>query len=270
MLSHITLYDNNTAYVEFASYPLSGDEIIFGTPRAIDSEIFTNVWEQWEKTSNPGRINRALSWFSKGLGEEPYIDKFVSYWVSIEALTSILRRQLQQKIRNPDEWDGVKAIFAQLGNSPTFNEVYEARNQLLHGYEDINPDFIKKITSYVPVTRNVAILSISKVLDIKPSAMEQIMALQSLRLLKDFSVETRGTITNLPVNFSDLLQDMPELQGRINYINYALDASGKLNSDINFSQVAHLPSKSVFHAIDGGIRGHDEAGIKGVKSGGYV
>ena len=122
---------------------------------------------------------------------------------------------------------------------------------------------------YVPVSRNVAILSISEVLDLNYSITEQIMVLKPLRLLRTLCVEKKGILINLPQEFSVFLREIPELKSEINYINYVLNKNGKLESHIHCTDTAHLPPKCVFDAKAGGVIGHDEAGIAGAKFSGY-
>jgi hypothetical protein len=264
LLSHVAIHDNDNADVEFYSYPLSGDEVIIGTPRAIDQNIFDQVWQQWDVSQHKGRLNRALTWFAKGLGEEQIIDRFISYWVSIEILRSILRRKLQFKVRDPGEWEGVKTIFALLGNSPTFEDVYDARNQLLHGFEEFTPDFFDKIKNYIDPTRNVALKCIADVLELPNDVSEKLISLKPRRLLKNITTRTSGNLTSIPKDTSEFLKNPPELEVHAFSLNYKLKDSGDIDFDIHLSYKFHSATKMVFNATATGLTGHAEAGIKDV------
>jgi hypothetical protein len=267
LLSHMTIHDNDIANIEFYSYPLSGDEVIIGTPRAIDENIFTQVWRQWDISPHKGRLNRALTWFAKGLGEEQTVDKFISYWVSIEVLAYILRRKLQFKVRSPGEWEGVKTIFTRLGSSSTFKDVYEARNQLLHGFEEFTPDFFDKIKIYITPTRNVALQCIADVLELPDPTSQKLISLNPRRMLSNITTRTSGNITGVPKDTSELLRNPPELEAQINSLSYKLKESGDIDFNIRLSHTFHSPTKMVFNASAAGLTGHAEAGIEDVHFG---
>ena len=268
LLSHFALHDDGTDDAQFFSYLLGGSEMTIGTPRAIDEKLFNEVWERWDVSPNKDRLMRAMSWFQKGLAEDAHVDRFISFWVALEIVKSVLRRQLQQTTRNPNEWDGVRDVYASIGGTPTFAEVYEARQELLHGFKEFSPGFFKKVESYVPAARHAAILGISRALGLTQSSTRKLLSLEPLRLLEEATMEMDGTATGLPHEVGLLMADPPAIVGKLNSVTYTMNPDGKLNFNFNYAQTAHLPANCVFTARKGGVIGHGEAGIEGASSSG--
>ncbi len=270
LLSHMSIHDDNNTDVEFYSYPLSGDEVIIGTPRAIDENTFTQVWQQWEVSPHKGRLNRALIWFAKGLGEEQTIDKFISYWVSIEVLASILRRKLRFTVKDPGEWEAVKRIFSRFSNSPNFDDVYETRNQILHGFEEFTPAFFQKIKTYITPTRNAALQCIADVLELNDTIQQKLLSLKPRRLLRNLTAQVNGNITGVPQDIPELLRNPPELEAHIKSLSYKLKENGDIDFTIQSTYKFNSPTKMVFNASAAGLSGHAEAVITDVHLSNYV
>jgi hypothetical protein len=171
---------------------------------------------------------------------------------------------LQQRVRDPGEWDGVKQVFNILKNAPTFDDIYEARNQLLHGYEEYSPAFSEKIESYIEPTRKAAWVCIGNAMDLTDQVTHSLIELNPRRLLKHITMELDGSLEGLKNNLPELLTDPPFFDSKGQLSNFRIAKNGKIEYDIKYTQVAHLPKHVIFHAKGTGLIGHGEAGIDDV------
>ena len=169
-------------------------------------------------------------------------------------------------MKNPSEWEGIETIFSRLSSSPTFADVYEVRNKLLHGFEEFTPEFFHKIDDYIGPTRNVALQSISDVLGLRDSTSQYLISLSPLRLLREITTQTNGILNGLPKDTSELLRYPPSMEVQLKSLGYKLKEDGEIDFDINLSHTFRSPTKIVFNANAGGLTGHAEAGIKRVHS----
>lgn len=265
LLAHIIITDDNTTTVDFLSYPLSAGELIMGTPRTINQEIFAQVWHNWDKNLHKERLIRACSWFAKGLNEEQSIDQFISYWISMEILSSILRRNLMQKVRNPSAWEAVKEIFNKYNKTFTFDNVCDARSQLLHGFAELTPEFLSRIRSYVAPIRTLALRCISNVLELPPECTDRIVSLKPRRKLEKLTLETSGAIRGLPDNLSELYKQPLELECNLEIENHKLEDDGNLKVDYKTTQTCVFAKNVEFSVNSIRLIGHPDAGIEDVK-----
>lgn len=265
LISHIIVHDDHQSEATFVTPLLSRDGVIIGTPRAIDEQIFYSVWDNWLNNEHKDRIFCAFSWFVKGLNEEPFVDKFISFFISIEMVSSILKKKLKLTIKNPGKWDGVKQAFSQLHDRPDFAKIKEARNQLLHESEEITPAFSAKIKGFIDPIRNGALLCIGKALELPDDIITKQMRLSPRRSIHRFTTELSGSLENLPVDLNVLLNDLPFITCTSKLSNYRIENDGRLNIDIETKQTPHLPNQMKFTMKSGGLVAHAEAGIERVE-----
>ena len=261
IISHIVIPAKKKTMAEFYSYPLSKDNIIIGTPRKINESNLNYIWTGWDKSEHKNRVMRALSWFRKGLSEDGNVDKFICNWVAIEVLKSILRRMLLS--RRPKEWDGVKKVFELIGGDVDFDDVYETRCELLHGYQELNPEFLSKIANYVEPTRKALIICIFRALELPDTLASELASYVPRRMMKHFTAKIEGTLTSLPSSLAEIMTKPPLMEVDAKISKYRLKENGEVDYDIRTTYTARLPEKTVFTANTSRMRGHSEAGITG-------
>jgi hypothetical protein len=97
------------------------------------------------------RISRAIRWYRMGLHEKDPIDRFMYFWIGLECLNSLLIKELGvlpetdtckncgSKFKKSNTTIGIKALFLNYykENSFGFNKYNRLRNELMHGYGDL-------------------------------------------------------------------------------------------------------------------------------------
>jgi len=129
-----------------------------------------NVWEKcFQQSRKIGferrTFSRSISWYRKAMVSEDPIDSFLSYWSSIESLSSKFAQdnlQTQNGVINK-----ICNCFDQLWNScdswkvipnqaQEVNEFYELRNGIVHGYISVDIDTLKRITHKLAIIKSLA------------------------------------------------------------------------------------------------------------------
>jgi hypothetical protein len=64
-----------------------------------------------------------------------------------------LRDLVRARVEDPGEWDGVIEIFKQKIKTVDFNDINLARNELLHGFKPLAPEFGSRISTYLEPLR---------------------------------------------------------------------------------------------------------------------
>jgi len=263
--SHIVINDDGKSMGTFYSQPDTGIEIIVGTPNKIDRTVFETFEKACEDNQHKGRISRSLAWFRKGIGERRILDQFISFWVSIEVVKHILRRKLQMSIREPAEWDGVKDVFTRKITSVNFEDLFTARQEILHGYEEISPIFITKIRNYIDPMRKAIIYCIGSILDLKDDCIDTIAGYSPRRLFTDYSLGLKGVFENLPSDIDKLLQRYPEIITTVKLRDYRLREEKLIDYNFDTSYKAVLPEKTTFLPTGLELEEEGHAGIVGFR-----
>ena len=81
--------DTNISPLQYYIYPFENDFISWSLVK-IDTAIFVEVWNNYDKNEHQKRLGRAMSWFRTGLNKKG-LDEFISYWVGVEILSKILK-----------------------------------------------------------------------------------------------------------------------------------------------------------------------------------
>lgn len=81
--------DVNLSPSQFYIYPFK-DDFISGSLVKIDTPIFGEIQNKYDKNEHQKRLMRAMSWFRKGLNAEG-LDEFIFYWIGVEILSEILK-----------------------------------------------------------------------------------------------------------------------------------------------------------------------------------
>ena len=90
--------DTNVSPLQYYIYPFENDFISWSLVK-IDTAIFSEVWNNYDKNEHRKRLMRAMSWFRTGLNKKG-LDEFISYWVGVEILSKILKGNMDIRMKN--------------------------------------------------------------------------------------------------------------------------------------------------------------------------
>ena len=90
--------DTNLSPLQYYIYPFENDFISWSLVK-IDTAIFVEVWNNYDKNKHQKRLMRAMSWFRTGLNKKG-LDEFISYWVGVEILSKILKGNVDMRMKN--------------------------------------------------------------------------------------------------------------------------------------------------------------------------
>jgi hypothetical protein len=245
------------------SYPLDEGTVQPQALRKIDQPTFQAVYDAF--TADPagrGRIARALSWLRKGLNENDQTDEFVSYWVGIEVIAALLRDKLQMSRPKPTQWEGVEDIFIRKLGVNNFSDIKTARDELLHGFKELNSTFVSTVRSYREPARKALIFSICELLNLPPDVETKIVGEKVIRGGGQFWIVTRGTLSGVPSDFDELIKNFPHIQSDFTASESTLTEDGKINRKGSFKHRMVGPAETTWttHAVE--LRGDSDTGIE--------
>lgn len=217
---------------QYYIYPLEKDLILQSLVK-IDKGCFDEIWNRYEKSQHQQRIMRTMTWLRKGLDEEG-LDEFISCWMGLEVIKHILRREL--KIKNPQDWDGVKSVFEDKINCRDFDKIKDKRNEILHGYEELSNDFVKEVEQYTPTVRRGLIACISKILNLSDEVFNKIVNKNIRRMKLKPRQVIIGNFENLSSNFNELIKNLPKIEIKLKKEEIRIDKEGKLKLCHKFEQ----------------------------------
>ena len=263
LVSILNILDSDAETCPFMQYvyPFDEQEII-GSLNVINEPTFREVFDAYTKSSNQRRILRALSWLRKGIDEENPVDEFVSYWIGLEVIKHILRRNLKLKVKNVGEWDGVKDVFTNKLHCQDFDTIREAgRNGLLHGFRELDTKFIKEIESYVEPVRKTLIFSLGHILGLQDSTILTITNKNPRRIRqKPWSV-IKGALRNIPTDFDKLVQNYPRIDYEMTNKELLLEG-GELSIKVSVTHHFYGPSGAKWGIRATELWGAKDSGIK--------
>jgi len=243
-------------------YPFDEQELM-GSLSAIDKVLFGAIFESYKRSSYQQRVMRSLSWLRKGVGEQNKVDQFVSYWVGLEVIKHILRRNLATKMRNPGEWAGVEDIFTCKLHFEKFDTVKkDGRNGLLHGFRELDDKFVREIASHVEPLRKTLIFCIGTVLGLADNTTFTISNKTPRGIPRGYSSIIKGRIRNLPVAFKELVENYPVIDAEISNREFSLSESGDLNLKFSTSHHFRGPSDTKWDVEAMELWGDGDAGIR--------
>jgi hypothetical protein len=264
LVSLIDIMDKEPWPFRHCVYPFDDQEII-GSLSIADETLFETIFEAYDRSSDQQRIVRALSWLRKGIGEENTVNEFISYWVGLEVTKPILRRNLAGKMRNPKEWDGVEDIFTNRLHFQNFDTIKQnARNGLLHGFRELDDNFIKEIESYVDPIRRTLIYCIGSILGLTDSITLKIANKDPRRIRRDPWTVIEGDLRGLPRNFDELVRDYPRIDAELADKKFSMDQRGNLSMQFTLSHHFHGSSDTKWELKARGLWGDKDSGISHV------
>lgn len=260
LLARIEIENDGTSEGEFFEGPDPDDSIIIGTPRAIDGKVFREIWTACDGNPNEERILRALAWFRKAIREQHNIDQFISLFVAIEVVKPLLRDLLRTRVRDPKEWDGVQEIFQNKIKTVDFADVNLARNELLHGFRPLEPEFGSRIAAYLEPLRRATIYGLGTILGLSRETTDRVCGYAPRRLFLKSQTGLKGRFRNLP-ELDVLLTRFPDIEINRKPMSFSVEPDGRLNITFGASQKFALPDKTVFEADTFVMTGPKDAGL---------
>jgi len=260
LLTDITIKNDGISEGQFFEGPDPDSSIIIGTPRAIKENVFKEIWKACDGNPNEERILRALAWFRKAIREQYNIDQFISLFIAIEVIKPLLRDILKTRVKDPDEWEGVIEIFKRKINTVNFGDIDLARNELLHGFKPLSPEFRSRISDYLEPLRRAIIYGLGDILGLSGQITDLICSYSPRRLFLKSQTGLKGRFRNLP-ELDVLLKRFPEIEINRKPMRFSIDTDGKLHIMFDTSQKFTLPEKTVFEADTFVMRGSKGAGV---------
>lgn len=243
-------------------YPFDGQEIL-GSLSVINEPTFRALFEAYTKSSHQQRTLRALTWLRKGIGEENFTNEFVSYWVGLEVIKHILRRELKRKMRNVGEWDGVKDIFTNKLHFNDFDTIKkDARNGLLHGFRQQDNEFAKEIESHVEPIRKTLIACIGSILGLEENTILTITNKTPRRIRQNPWSLIEGVLKKIPKDFDELVKNYPMVDAEIANKKSSIDQRGELKITFKVTHRFHGPSGAKWEVKAIELWGDKDAGIR--------
>ena len=261
LISLIDIVDREPWPFRHYVYPFDDQEII-GSLSIMGETLFGTIFEAYDKSPDQQRILRALSWLRKGIGEENTVNEFISYWVGLEVTKPILKRNLARKIRNPKEWAGVEDIFTNRLHFQNFDTIKQnARNGLLHGFRELDDNFIKEIESYVDPIRKTLIYCIGSILGLEDSIMLKITKKDARRIKRGPWTVIEGDLRGLPRNFDELVRNYPRIDAELADKKFSMNQRGNLSMQFTVSHHFHGSSDTKWEVKARELGGDKDSGI---------
>lgn len=240
-------------------YPFEEQEII-GALIQIDELIFKAIFKAYDKCSYKSRILRALTWLRKGIGEESVVDEFVSYWIGLEVIKHVLS---PEKMNTDKEWDKVEEVFTNSLHFQDFKRIkQDGRNGLLHGFQQLDSDFVKEIEDYVEPIRKTLIYCIGSILGLEDSIILAIINKTPRRIKQNPWTVVEGVLRNIPKDFAKLAENYPMIDCEKVNKKFSIDKKGELSITFPVTYRFHGPSDAKWEVKATELWGDKDAGIK--------
>lgn len=241
LVSVINISDTDTEAHPFMHYvyPFDGQEIL-GSVSVIEEATFKALWEAYNKSLQQHRIMRAMSWLRKGIGEESTVDEFISYWIGLEVIKHVLS---SEKMNTDKDWEKVEEIFTNRLHFQDFKKIKrDGRNGLLHGFRQLDDEFVKEIGSYVESIRKTLIFCIGSILGLEENTILTITSKTPRRIKQAPWTVMKGNLKNLLRDFNELVKNYPTLDAEIINKQFSINQEGNLA--IKFKVTHHFRGPS--------------------------
>lgn len=239
-------------------YPFDGEETL-GSLSVINKPTFGAVFEAYDKSSYKPRTIRALSWLRKGIGEDGSADEFICYWIGLEAIKHVLA---PKKTNTDKEWEEVEKVFHKRLNRQDFKKIKQAgRNGLLHGFRQLDNEFVKEIGGYVEPIRKTLIFCIGSVLGLENNISLTIANKTPRRIRKNPWDVIEGVIRNIPEDFDELVKNYPMVDAEIANKICSINDKGEVSITFSVPHHFHGPSSARWEVKATEFWGDKDAGI---------
>ncbi len=261
LVSIINVSDANTEahpFIHYA-YPFDEQEII-GSLSVINEPTFRESFDAYTKSSHQQRTLRALTWLRKGIGEENSVDEFISHWIGLEVIKHVLS---PEKINTDEEWEKVEEIFTNRLHFQDFKKIKQnGRNGLLHGFRQLDNEFVKEIGSYVEPIRKTLIFCIGSILGLEDDTILTITNKTPRRIRQAPWTVEEGVLKNIPEDFDELVKNYPMIDSEIVNKKFSIAKKGELSITLTVNHRFHGPSDATWEVKATELWGDKDAGIK--------
>lgn len=183
------------------------------------------------------RIDRAMKWLRKGIGETAILDEFTAYWVGLEVIDPLIKpvvrifrtcpecgltvdrcnhcnKELAKSERITNPLEGVRFVVEEKQgvSKKDFNKIRGMRGALLHGGTGLDDAALKLITGCMPYFRHALIQSICMALGLSDVVTAALMAPEPRRLHSPLNQRLREFITMESVPSLDQVDKQPRIE----------------------------------------------------------
>lgn len=249
----------NTDFIQY--YYMNGEEL--KQKRIMNQSLFDNLGILIMKNGSK-RISRAIRWYRMGLHEKDPIDRFMYFWIGLECLNTLLIEELKVSPETdtckscgstyikPNTTIGIKALFLNYYKEKSFgfNKCIRLRNELLHGYGDLE-DAIGVADKCAESSRKMLLKGIFLLLKLGQDISE--IYPEPLYNLQMPHIEYRGLYEIAP---KDLMKDpflLIEIRSfEMKYINNQKSISMASRIDANIPDTLRL--SGIYFVAEDGLR----------------
>lgn len=249
----------NTDFIQY--YYMNGEEL--KQKRIMNQSLFDNLGILIMKNGSK-RISRAIRWYRMGLHEKDPIDRFMYFWIGLECLNTLLIEELKfspetdtckscgSTYIKPNTTIGIKALFLNYYKEKSFgfNKCIRLRNELLHGYGDLE-DAIGVADKCAESSRKMLLKGIFLLLKLGQDISE--IYPEPLYNLQMPHIEYRGLYEIAP---KDLMKDpflLIEIRSfEMKYINNQKSISMASRIDANIPDTLRL--SGIYFVAEDGLR----------------
>jgi hypothetical protein len=282
LVSVISALDTSTQDCSFSHYvyPFDEEESL-GSLSVMNEPTFGAIFEAYDKSSYKPRTLRALSWLRKGIGEDGSVDEFICYWIGLESIKHVLAPKKKKswislefikhvllptkktKKKSPDEeWKEVEEIFTNKLHFSNFKKIkHYGRNGLLHGFRQLDNEFVKEIGGYVEPIRKTLIFCIGSALGLEENTILVIANKTPRRIRHNPWDVIKGVIKNIPRNFDELVKNYPVVDAEIANRKFSINDTGEVSITFTVPHHFHGPSGAKWEVKATELWGDRDAGI---------
>ena len=148
-----------------------------------------------------------------------------------------------ERINTNEEWEKVEEIFTKELHFNDFRKIKQAgRNGLLHGFRQLDYEFVREIGSYLASIRKALIYCLGSVLGLGSNTLLTITSKTPRKIEQPPWSVMKGNLKNLPREFSKLVSNYPRLDAEVTNKQFFIDQKGELTAQ--FKTVHHFSSES--------------------------
>lgn len=249
----------NTEFIQY--FYMNGEEL--KQKRTMNKSLFDSLGILVMKNDSK-RISRAIRWYRMGLHEKDPIDRFMYFWIGLECLNTLLIKELKvspetdtckncgSTYKKPNTTIGIKALFLNCYKEKSFgfNKCYRLRNELVHGYGDLE-DALGVADKCAESSRQMLLKGLFLLLELGQNISE--IYPEPLHNLQMPHIEYRGLFEIAPKNLTTdpcLLIEISSFD--MKYINNQKSISMVSRIDANIPDTLRL--SGIYFVAEDGLR----------------
>lgn len=189
-----------------------------------------------EAQDRMNRVDRAIKWLRKGIGETAILDEFTAYWIGLEVMDPVIRpvqrifkscpecgksidhcphcRAEVPKSEKVNPFEGIRHVLEeQCGLSKeVFKEVRNMRGAVLHGGKGLGKDELELITKHMAIFRRGLVRSICLALALDDAIVAGLSVAEPRRMHCDVTQRLRTTISLPHIPSLDEISRQPAVE----------------------------------------------------------